>query len=465
MAARIAWTLPDSLRRVLDETPELRSALLVGGCVRDALLGVEPGEYDFEVPGLELSALATALARWGATDEVGRAFGVVKLRLPDGVRADFGVPRRDSKTGAGHRGFEVTFDPSITRAEASARRDFTVNALASDPRTGEVFDDHGGLADLEARVLRHTSPAFDEDPLRVLRAMKFAARFDFTVAPETVERCRSLVGTFAELPLERVREEWWSWASRALRPSRGLVFLRDCGWLAHFPELAALAGVPQDLEWHPEGDVWTHTLHVVDALADLPGWRGADETVRGVTMLAALAHDLGKPATTRFERRAGIERITSARHDEAGAALAESLFARMGMTDAIARRAVPLVREHMAHLSAPSARAVRRLSNRLQPATIAELALLIRADAAGRPPLPPEPPATLASLLAIADELLLADAAPKPLVLGRHLLAAGWEPGPEMGRALDKAFEAQLDGEFADVESGLAWIAVNLPKR
>jgi len=464
MPARIDWKLPESLRRVLDETPELRSALLVGGCVRDALLGIEPKDLDFEVLGLGLEDLAAALARWGATDQVGRSFGVLKLRLAEGTWVDFAVPRRDSKTGAGHRGFEMQFDPSITRAEAAARRDFTINSLASDPRTGEVFDDHGGLSDLEAGVLRHTSPAFAEDPLRVLRAMQFAARFDFTVAPETVELCRSLADTFAELPLERVREEWSKWASLAKRPSRGLAFLRECGWLRHFPELATLEGVPQDREWHPEGDVWTHTLHVVDALADLPIWRAADEETRVITMLGALTHDLGKAGTTRFELREGVERVTSARHDQAGLPLAESLLARMGMPEGVVRRALPLVKEHMAHLGPPTPRSVRRLSNRLSPATIAELALVIRADAAARPPLPPEPPASLEALLAMAAELHVADEAPRPLLLGRHLLAAGWSPGPGMGAALAKAFEAQLDGEFADLDGALAWVAAHVER-
>jgi tRNA nucleotidyltransferase (CCA-adding enzyme) len=459
MPARIAWNLPAELRRVLDETPELRDALLVGGCVRDALLGIERKDLDFEVTGIPLDALARALERWGATDEVGKSFGVVKLQLPGGVWVDFSVPRRESHTGPGHRGFVVEFDASITAAEAAARRDFTINALSSDPRTGEVFDHHGGLADLEAGVLRHTSPAFVEDPLRVLRAMHFTSRFGFPVAPETVELCRSLAGTFGELALERVRDEWWKWACRSTRPSLGLAFLRECGWLRHFPELAALDGVPQDAAWHPEGDVWTHTLHVVDALAQFPAWRGAEETTRGLLMLAALAHDLGKPSTTHREVRGGRERIVSPGHDVAGGPLAEALLARLGMSAAVTARVVPLVVEHMAHLQTPSARSVRRLSRRLTPATILELALVIAADAAGRPPSPPDAPPGLGALLVLAAELRVQEQAPRPLVMGRHLLEAGWTPGPAMGDALHRAFEAQLDGEFADVEGGLAWIA------
>lgn len=464
MTDRIDWRLPDPLRRVLDSTPELRGARLVGGCVRDALLGRPPLDLDFEVYGLALDALAAALARHGATDLVGRSFGVVKLHLPGDTWVDFAVPRRDSKTGAGHRGFAIEPDPVLTPAEAAARRDFTINALSSDPWTGEVFDFHGGLADLRDRVLRHTSPAFGEDPLRVLRGMQFAARFELRVAPETVAASRAIAAAFPELPLERVREEWWKWATLAVRPSLGLAFLRECGWLVHFPELAALAGTPQDPGWHPEGDVWTHTLHVVDALAADPAWRGADAETRGVLMLAALAHDVGKPATTARGLRGGRERLVSPGHDVAGVPLADSLLARMGLPEAVRARVAPLVAEHMAHLQTPSARAVRRLSARLAPATIAELAVVIRADASGRPPLPGGDPAELRALLAIAEEQRVREAAPKPLLLGRHLLAAGWSAGPAMGEALERAFEAQLDGEFADVDGALAWVAEHVAR-
>jgi tRNA nucleotidyltransferase (CCA-adding enzyme) len=464
MSARITWHLPVSLRRLLEETPELRGARLVGGCVRDALLGLESKDLDFEVLGVSLDALVAALGRWGATDLVGRSFGVAKLRLPDGTALDFSVPRRDSKTGGGHRGFAVELDPGITPREAAGRRDFTINALSSDPRTGEVFDEYGGLADLEARVLRHTTAAFVEDPLRVLRGMQFAARFDLDVAPETVALCRSLADAFGELPRERVREEWWKWACSSKRPSRGPAFLRDCGWLRHFPELEALIGVRQDPGWHPEGDVWTHTMLVVDRLADSPAWRGSDEATRGVLMLAALAHDLGKPPTTHVAPRDGGTRLVSPGHDVESGPLAAALLARMGMPAAVAERVRPLVVEHMAHLSPPSPRSVRRLSSRLRPATIVELATVIAADAAGRPPLPPDPPRHLVELLRIAEELSVAAQAPAPLVLGRHLLAEGWVPGPEMGAALQQAFQAQLDGEFADVAGGVAWIARHVPR-
>jgi tRNA nucleotidyltransferase (CCA-adding enzyme) len=465
MSARLEWELPVFLKRVLEETPDLHGARLVGGCVRDAVLGIESKDFDFEVLGVSLDELAQALSRWGATDQVGRSFGVIKLRLPDGLWVDFAVPRRDSKVSEGHRGFSVEFDPSLTPREAAGRRDFTINALSSDPWSGEVHDEYGGLDDLRAGVLRHTTEAFVEDPLRVLRAMQFAARFDFDVAPETIAVCRSLAGTFAELPIERVQAEWWKWATRSKRPSRGLAFLRDCEWLVHFPEMHALVGVQQDREWHPEGDVWTHTLHVVDALASRAEWTEADESTRGITMLAALAHDFGKPASTRVEQRDGGERIVSPGHEGLGGSISAAFLERLGMPLGVTARVVPLVTEHMAHLAPPSPRSVRRLASRLRPATVIELAQVIAADAAGRPPLRPDPHSHLAALLDIARELELSAEAPQAIVLGRHLLEAGWSPGPELGRALKRAFEAQLDGEFSDVQGGVNWIAVNVSRQ
>lgn len=456
--------LPDALRRVLAETPELADAVLVGGCVRDALLGRAVTDFDVEVRGLGLEPLADVLARHGATDLVGRSFGVVKLRLNDGAWVDFSVPRRDSKVSAGHRGFEVAVDPSLSPRDAASRRDFTINAMAWDPRSDEVLDFFGGRADLDARVLRHTSDAFGEDPLRVLRGVQFAARFDLIAAPETIEASRAIRGAFAELPPDRVRGEWWKWAAHAVRPSRGLDFLAAAGWLGHFPELASTVGVEQDARWHPEGDVWTHTRHVVDAMAASARWRESDETTRVVLMLAALAHDLGKAVTSQRTVVGGDVRVASPGHAEAGGPLGDALLSRMGMPAAIAERVRPLVLQHMAHLGEATPRAVRRLARRLAPETIERLAVVITSDASGRPPLPAGEPEGLHALLASAEAARVADAAPRPLLRGRHLLEVGWTPGPHLGPVLDEAFEAQLDGAFADLDGARAWLAAHHPR-
>lgn len=450
--------LPEQLRRILAETPELSHAYLVGGCVRDWLLGLPVKDFDLEVFGVPYEALERALARWGRTDLVGRSFGVVKLTLPGGAVFDFTLPRRDSKVAPGHRGFAIAFDPDITPREAATRRDFTMNALMFDPRRGEVLDFFGGRPDAERRVLRHTGPAFVEDPLRVLRGMQFVARFALTAAPETVALCRTMQASHADLAIERVREEWFKWAGRSRVPSAGLRFLADTGWLAHYPELEALRDTPQDPEWHPEGDVFTHTSHCCDALAGLPGWQAADETTRIVLSLAVLTHDLGKPATTRREPRAGEVRIVSPGHEEAGVSAAESFLTRINTPRAIVERVLPLVCNHMAHWQDVTDRMVRRLARRLEPESIENLCLVITADAMGRPPRPPRVPAGVTELRTRAAALQVQARAPKPVLRGRHLLELGLTPGPAMGEIVDAAYEAQLEGAFADLPGACRWL-------
>ncbi|MGC3957419.1 MAG: polynucleotide adenylyltransferase [Verrucomicrobiota bacterium] len=376
--------LPDELWQLLRDVPALKQAYLVGGCVRDALLSRPQKDFDLEVYGVDYETLARELNAFGRVDRVGKSFGVIKFSSPTGEQWDFSIPRRDSKQSAGHKGFHVEFDPNIALAEAASRRDFTINALMFDPRTGEYLDFFGGRQDLERRILRHTSAAFTDDPLRVLRGMQFVARFDLTPAPETVALCRSIVHTFAELAVERVGMEWFKWAELSHRPSSGMRFLQATAWLQHFPEIAALANTPQDSEWHPEGDVFTHTCHCCDALAELPEWQAVDVTTRQVLMFAVLAHDFAKPQTTHIAEREGRMRIVSPGHEAQGGPLAEAFLTRIGSPNEIKTRVVPLVTHHLAHLQAASDRAVRRLANNLQPATITELCLVMTADQFGR---------------------------------------------------------------------------------
>lgn len=456
----LAIAVPGALQRVLDSHEVFSRAFLVGGCVRDALLLGRPStDFDVEVYGTDYDTLAHALAPFGATDVVGRSFGVIVLRLPDGSTVDFSLPRRDSHTGRGHRGFHITPDPSLDPAEAAARRDFTINAIAWDPRTREAHDFHGGIADLRARTLRHTSPAFSEDPLRVLRGMQFVARFGLRADPETLALCRGIAHTYDELARERVWGEWRKWAAHATQPSLGLAFLRDGDWLRHFPELADLIGVEQEPEWHPEGDVWTHTLHCVDALAHDPVWRTEDEVTRIAWMFAVLLHDSGKPACTVREIKDGVTRIVSPGHETVGGDLAERFLTRIAAPRELVERVVPLVTQHMGYLQVGTDRAVRRLAKRLQPETIDGLAAVIRADISGRPGLSAEPPPAYHEMLRTAANLRVRDTAPRPILLGRHLLERGFASGPALGPVLHDAFEAQLDGAFEDLDGALAWLA------
>jgi tRNA nucleotidyltransferase (CCA-adding enzyme) len=455
----VILSLPESLDRLLRSVPQLQSTYLVGGAVRDALFGLPGGkDFDLEVFGIDYDTLSAVLQPFGRVDLVGRSFGVVKLSI-DGAVHDFSIPRRDSKTAPGHRGFEVRFDAAITPREASARRDFTINTLMLEPRTGELLDFHGGVRDLESRVLRHTSEAFVEDPLRVLRGMQFAGRFDLTAAPETLELCRRIRGSYAELAQERVREEWFKWAERSARPSAGLRFLEETGWIEHFPEITAIRGVPQDPEWHPEGDVLTHTSHALDALVGLDEWRGADSVTRIVLTLAVLAHDFGKAVCTRTLEREGRQRIVSPGHESESARIAESFLNRINAPRQFISRIVPLVANHMAAFQECTERAVRRLARRIQPETIEHLGTVITADASGRPPLPPGVPASVIQLVSVARGLAVSDAAPRPILLGRHLLSLGFAPGPEVGHWTELALEAQLDGRFRDLAGAHSWLA------
>ncbi len=453
--------LPPDLRSVLEAIRPVARPRLAGGCVRDWLAGLSPKDFDIEVQGTSFDELHAILAPFGATDVVGRSFGVIKLRL-GATEYDFSLPRRESKTGNGHRGFAVTPDPLLSDADAASRRDFTINSITCDPFTGEIFDPHGGQQDLRNRILRHTGPAFVEDPLRVLRAFQFAARFDLTLAPETAALCRSMVGTYHELPVERIWGEWDKWAAQSIRPSRGLAVLEETGWLVHFPEIAALRGCPQDPEWHPEGDVFTHTQHCCDALVKLPEWRESAPARRRILLLAVLAHDFGKPPTTSQSEHRGRLRWRSLGHESAGGPISESFLRRIGAPRSIIDAVRPLVVLHLAHHHGPgdpTDSQIRRLARKLFPATIDDLCAVMSADSLGRPPLDgADALALIEKLRSRAHELSLRKAPPRPILLGRHLIALGQKPGPHFTDLLALAFEAQLDGAFSDEETALIWL-------
>jgi tRNA nucleotidyltransferase (CCA-adding enzyme) len=451
--------LPHELAKILRETPELKQSYLVGGCVRDSLLEIPVKDYDIEVFGVSYEQLTQGLSRWGRTDSVGRSFGVVKLTTHLGNSFDFTIPRRDSKVAPGHKGFEVTFDPGITPREAAARRDFTINALMYDPRSREVLDFFGGREDLEKRVLRHISEAFEEDPLRVLRGMQFVSRFNLTPAPETTALCRKIKSTYGELAGERVREEWFKWASKSTIPSAGLEFLVATGWIEHFPEIQALAATPQDPEWHPEGNVFIHTAHCCDAMARLEGWQNTDRESQIVYMLATLAHDFGKPSTTQQVIREGRARIISPRHDEEGGPITARFLERIHAPRAIQERVIPLVVHHLAHLQTITDRSVRRLAKRLEPENINGLCLVMTADHMGRPPKPPTVPEGVIALKAKAAELQVQIKPLAPILMGRHLIALGVRPNPQFKAILDEAYQAQLEGRFSDLDQALRWLS------
>jgi tRNA nucleotidyltransferase (CCA-adding enzyme) len=454
--------LPEALNGIVEAIQAVGGRpLVVGGAVRDAALGLDAKDFDLEVYGVDVDALTGALSRVGKVHAVGRSFGVLKLTTPQ-IEVDVSLPRRESKRGRGHRGFLVEPDPAMTPREAASRRDFTINALAYDPSEGETLDFFGGLEDLERRRLRHVGPAFADDALRVLRGVQLAGRFALTAAEETLRLSRRLFAEIDTLAVERVWAEWQKWAAKSTRPSAGLVYLRDCGWREAYPELQALEGCVQDARWHPEGDVWTHTLLVADAAAAIAERDGLDETDRTVLLLTALCHDLGKPETTFVEG----DRVRSPGHASRVKTLG-GFLARMGCPRRPADRVIGLTRHHLEHLSfRDSARHVRRLSRSLgsHGETIAMLARVVEADHEGRPPLPGGMPDAMRTMLELARELSAADAAPKPLLQGRHLLEMGIDPGPRVGRILEAAYAAQLDGEFDDLAGARSWIEKKFPE-
>lgn len=433
-------------------------AVVVGGAVRDGLLGLAPKDIDIEAYGLPVDGLQAALETVAKVHAVGKSFGVLKARI-GGMDIDVSLPRRERKVGQGHRGFAVDYDPAMPFAVAASRRDFTINAIGVDLGTDEILDPWNGRADLAAGLIRHVSDAFGEDPLRVLRACQFSARFGFPIAEETLEKCRSLQGELATLSTERVWEEFKKLLLKAPRPSVGILALEATGALVLFPELAALRGAQHNPAFHPEGDAWTHNNLVLDACARLCRGQRLEEKEALPLMLAALCHDLGKPLTAR--RIDGVWRNPG--HELAGEAPARGLLARLGCPPSLAERVVPLVREHdrpyrLWHRdqSEPVADgAIRRLALRVPILPLCRLALV---DFQGRTAPEAAGPCHAADwLLARAKALNVLDKAPQPLLQGRDLQALGVRPGPSMGVLLKAAFEAQLDGGFDDLQGALAW--------
>lgn len=429
-------------------------ALLVGGCVRDVLMGGEPKDWDVEVYGIEPARLRTLLEEFGRVDVVGEAFTVYKL----GHDLDVSLPRRERKSGRGHRAFIIEGDPSMSLEEATRRRDFTVNAILEDPLTGEIIDPFDGRDDLQNKILRAVSTeTFAEDSLRVLRAAQFAARFEFDIETQTVELCRSI--DLTDLPRERIWGEMEKLLLRARHPSIGLRWLDRLGAFDQlFPELKALVGVPQEKEWHPEGTVDVHSWLVVDRaremIDDLP------YSKQVTVMLGALCHDFGKPATTEF-----IDgRIRSRGHEEAGVAPTESFLDRLNIHTLdgydVRSQVVALVRDHLKPGEFYKKRdevgdgAFRRLARRC------ELELLYRvakADSLGRNAdwIPREEWFTAEAqewFIAHARELQVEERAPAPILMGRHLIEMGLTPGPRMGEITRAVYEMQLDGRVRSLE-------------
>lgn len=437
-------------------------AVLVGGCVRDHLLGLKSKDIDVEVYGINADDLEKVLAQKWPVYSVGKSFGIFKVVVEENGQKqsfDLALPRTESKIGRGHKGFMVSSDPKLSFLKASLRRDFTINAMAIDVEQQLLLDPHGGQKDLEQGVLKHVSQAFVEDPLRVLRAAQFAARFKLSLDPETLKLCQELKDELLTLSKERIFEEMKK-ILLSKKPSVGFELLKEMQSLIIFPELDALIGCAQDSLWHPEGDVWIHSLMVLDEAALLSA--ELEESERLIISLGALCHDLGKVSTS-------IEvdgRIKSPGHEQAGEDPSRSLLVSMGCPKKWHDEVVDLVKEHLKPFQLYGKKdevsdgAIRRLANRVN---VERLLVVAQADFLGR--------TTKEALLRIdpshawlktkLKEVLGEQTKPKPIILGRHLIALGLKPGSSFKQILAQAFEAQMDGSFSNVEEGLSWLQKN----
>lgn len=430
-------------------------AMLVGGCVRDDLMGIKPKDWDLEIYGVEPARLREILNNFGEVNAVGEAFTVYKI----GQDLDVALPRRERKTGRGHRGFVVEGDKDMPFEEAARRRDFTINAIMQDALTGEIIDCYGGRDDIKNKILRVVArDTFAEDSLRVLRAAQFAARFEFEIEAETQAICRAI--DLTDLPKERIWGELEKLLLKAEKPSIGLRYFYDLGIAAQlFPELVALVGVPQEPEWHPEGDVDVHTLMVVDEARKLIGDL---EFAKQVTvMLGALCHDFGKPPTTKFFDG----RWRSYAHDEAGVEPTLSFLDTLGIFTLdgydVRSQIVQLVRYHltpgMFYKSQPGDGAFRRLARKVEPDLLYRVA---KADSLGRNPewLPKEKWFKAEAqewFIEKVRELNIERKAPQSILMGRHLLELGLKPSPDFKRVIDAVYEKQLDGQIQNLDEAI----------
>jgi len=428
---------------------------LVGGCVRDLCLNTSPHDLDIEVFGLCEERLIASLSKSYHLEMVGKQFGVFIIK---GLPYDIALPRTEAKWGPRHTDFKINSDPYLPLEKAAARRDFTINAIYLDPETGKICDPFHGQKDLQNRLLRHTSSQFEEDPLRVYRAMQFIARFDLECHPETVELCSKMAAD--SLPKERVWEEFKKLILKGYQISKGLNFLREVKWLKNFPELAALDGCLQDPHWHPEGDVWTHTLLCMDAFSRRRSHQDAEDLIVG---LAVLCHDMGKPETSFIEEG----RIRSPRHDKVGMKTAETFLRRLTNDQSILQAIPPLVGEHMTpfqlYKTQSGDAALRRLS--LRVGRVDRLLRVCRADREGRQtPWEPLPSPEVDWIESRMEAMGLKSKSPTPILQGRDLIEAGLTPGPKFSEILNQLFHDQIEGLFDDHQSGLIYLKKWLKK-
>ena len=410
-------------------------AYYVGGFVRDGLMGIECKDIDLEIYGIAPQTLRTVLGELGEVYDRGASFGVLGLRHSD---IDIAMPRTESRTGNRHTDFDVVVDPFLPPERACRRRDFTINAMLRDVLSGEVLDFYGGREDLERRVIRCVCPeTFVEDALRAFRAAQFASRLGAEIEPETRALCASM--DVSDLSVERILGETEKALSKAERPS---IYFRELRAMDHlkefFPEVEAMIGVEQNPRFHPEGDVFEHTMLTLDAAAAL---RERAEDELGF-MLSALLHDLGKcvATTTREDGR-----IVAYGHEVAGLEITERQLRRVTNNEKRIRYVLNMAKLHMRPNMLCAADSKKRKTRQLFDESVCpnDLILLSRADASGKLD-EPYREETEEWLRARLEDYRRRAA--QPMVTGQDLIAAGLKPGPEFSKLLERARTLHFSG-------------------
>lgn len=413
----------------------------IGGFVRDRILGMPTKDVDIEAHGIEADKLRDILSGFGEVNTIGKNFGIYSIR---GYNIDIALPRQEKNTGRGHRDFEVYTDPFLGTEAAARRRDFTVNAMMEDVLTGEVIDHFGGMQDLKDGVLRHIDDeSFVEDPLRVLRGAQFAARFGFTVAPETVELCRSI--DLSALPPERVETELQKGLCKSRQPSMFFMVLRDMDQLeTWFSEVGQLIGIRQDPVFHPEGDVWEHTMTVLDKAAE---YQDKAANPFGF-MLLALTHDFGKIVTTREIRG----RIHAYGHEYEGQVLIDTFMHRLTGNRELIKYVLNMAALHMKpNMSAYGKARIKSTNKMFDEAASPEDLIAFSAIDKSSEAFEGEGESNLQFLkkrLEVYKEYMA-----RPYVKGRDLIDAGITPDEGFKEALEYAHKLRLAG--VDKENAL----------
>lgn len=431
--------------------------IFVGGCVRDHLMGRKSLDIDIELYHVsDVSELRNVLKEFGSLSEVGKAFGVFKLKIAH-YTIDLSLPRTETSSGRGHCDFDVIIYEHIDFKDAARRRDFTINAIGFDPIQNRFLDPYNGINDIEDKQLRCVDPdTFVEDPLRVLRAVQFAARFEFSCDRDLLILCKTMVRNkdLEALPRERIFEEIKKLLLLSQKPSIGLDLLDQMDALEFFAPFHLYKTTPQDSTSHPEGSLWVHTLMCIDTMASL---RTGDLKKDLILMLAVLLHDCGKPSTTIIENGS----INAPKHAAAGVPIAQAFIEKLTSDKALIKNVLPLVLHH----GTP-----RKLFKTLSPASavlklstetvISDLILVAQADFFGRSFVSEIPESFEAGewLKNQAEKLGVLDSPPAPLVQGKDLIAMGFEPSKAFTTILTAVYNAQLDTFVTTREEALRWI-------